>query len=168
MTSNGILTCQGANINGTVNTVSGNRKAEMNGGYTKYHWNNTELGHIGTNCMKSNNNVQGLVFDLDYDGWYMTWAYKESTNADVYTMKLTYASDAFDNFSKDALHAGCNLDMHGWTIKNPSFEGGGITQTINYVQVLAVNSDGTIQSWGPNGRMGFKNGILIDLSYYTK
>lgn len=168
MTENGILSCQGANINGTVNTVSGNRKAEMNGGYTKYYWDNTLLGHIGTNCMKSNNKIQGLVFDLDYDGWYMSWSYKDSPNADAYSMKLIYTSGTFDGFAKDTMNLGCNLDMHGWTIKNPSFEGGGINQTINYVQILAMDSDGTVAKWGNDGMMKFKNGILVGLSYYTK
>ena len=57
--------------------------------------------------------------------------------------------------------------MHGWKIINPSFEDGGITQTINYVQVLRMNSDGTVAEWGANGMMRFKNGILVDLTYYS-
>ena len=160
MTENGVLTCQGANINGTVNTVSSNRKAEMSGGYTRYYWDDKLLGHIGTNCTKSNNNVQGLVFDLDYDGWYMSWSYKESPNADAYSMKLTYASGAFDNFSKDTLHVGCNMDMHGWTLKNPSFEGGGVTGTLNFTQITNMKSDGNC-TYANGCKMQFKNGILI-------
>ena len=160
MTENGVLTCQGANINGTVNTVSSNRKAEMSGGYTRYYWGDKLLGHIGTNCTKSNNNVQGLVFDLDYDGWYMSWSYKESPNADAYSMKLTYASGEFDNFSKDTLHVGCNMDMHGWTLKNPSFEGGGVTGILNFTQITNMKSDGNC-TYANGCKMQFKNGILI-------
>ena len=98
----------------------------------------------------------------------MSWSYKKNRNDKSYLMKMTYASASFDNYTGDAVNMGCNIDMHNWTLKNPSFEGGGITKTINYVQVLAVNSDGTLQTWGSNGRMGFKNGILIDLNYYEK
>lgn len=168
MTESGILTCQRANINGIVTTVSGNRKAEMSSGATRYYLGDTELGNIGTNYLLSDVNKKGLVFDLEYDGWYMSWSYKKNRNDKSYLMKMTYASANFDNYTGDAVNMGCNIDMHNWTLKNPSFEGGGITKTINYVQVLAVNSDGTLQTWGSNGRMGFKNGILIDLNYYEK
>lgn len=168
MTENGVLTCQGANINGIVTTVLGNRKAEMSSGTTRYYLGDTELGNIGTNYLLSDANKKGLVFDLEYDGWYMSWSYKKNRNDKSYLMKMTYASADFDNYTGDAVNMGCNIDMHNWTLKNPSFEGGGITKTINYVQVLAVNSDGTLQTWGSNGRMGFKNGILIDLNYYEK
>lgn len=168
MTESGILTCQRANINGIVTTVSGNRKAEMSSGATRYYLGDTELGNIGTNYLLSDANKKGLVFDLEYDGWYMSWSYKKNRNDKSYLMKMTYASANFDNYTGDAVNMGCNIDMHNWTLKNPSFEGGGITKTINYVQVLAVNSDGTLQTWGSNGRMGFKNGILIDLNYYEK
>ena len=168
MTGSGTLTCQNANINGIVTTVSGNRKAEMSSGATRYYLGDTELGNIGTNYLLSDANKKGLVFDLEYDGWYMSWSYKKNRNDKSYLMKMTYASADFDNYTGDAVNMGCNIDMHNWTLKNPSFEGGGITKTINYVQVLAVNSDGTLQTWGSNGRMGFKNGILIDLNYYEK
>lgn len=168
MTENGVLTCQGANISGIVTTVLGNRKAEMSSGATRYYLGDTELGNIGTNYLLSDANKKGLVFDLEYDGWYMSWSYKKNRNDKSYLMKMTYASADFDNYTGDAVNMGCNIDMHNWTLKNPSFEGGGITKTINYVQVLAVNSDGTLQTWGSNGRMGFKNGILIDLNYYEK
>ena len=168
MTGSGILTCQNANINGIVTTVSGNRKAEMSSGATRYYLGDTELGNIGTNYLLSDANKKGLVFDLEYDGWYMSWSYKKNRNDKSYLMKMTYASADFDNYTGDAVNMGCNIDMHNWTLKNPSFEGGGITKTINYVHVLAVNSDGTLQTWGSNGRMGFKNGILIDLNYYEK
>lgn len=168
MTENGVLTCQGANISGIVTTVLGNRKAEMSSGAMRYYLGDTELGNIGTNYLLSDANKKGLVFDLEYDGWYMSWSYKKNRNDKSYLMKMTYASADFDNYTGDAVNMGCNIDMHNWTLKNPSFEGGGITKTINYVQVLAVNSDGTLQTWGSNGRMGFKNGILIDLNYYEK
>lgn len=168
MSEDGTLTCQNATINGTVTAVAGSRKAKVTSGYTEYSWNDTLLGHIGTNCMKSDANKMGLNFDLEYDGWYMTWAYENKRNDNAYSMKMTYASAAFDRFTKDAINMGCDLDMHGWTLKNPSFEGGGINQTINYVQILAMDSDGTVARWGNDGMMKFKNGILVDLSYYTK
>ncbi len=165
MTANGILTCQGATINGTVTAVAGSRKAKVTSGYTEYSWNDTLLGHIGTNCMKSDANKMGLNFDLEYDGWYMTWAYKNKRDDNAYSMKMTYASADFDGFTYNAINMGCNLDMHNWTLKNPSFEGGGITGTINFTQIYNAKSDGSFEF--SNGcKMQFKNGILISGSWH--
>lgn len=124
------------------------------------------VGKIGTNQWSGNNAHKGLVFDLDYQGKYMTFAQKASANAGAYTTMLCFsrANSIYDTYG---LHLGCNLNMHGWVLENPTFEDGGITATINYVQVLQMNSDGTVQRWGSNGRMRFKNGILVDLNYYT-
>lgn len=170
MSENGTLTCQNATINGTVTAVAGNRKAKVTSGYTEYSWNDTLLGHIGTNCMKSDANKMGLNFDLEYDGWYMAWSYKNKRDDNAYSMKMTYASADFDGLTKDAINMGCNLDMHGWTLKNPSFEGGGITATMTDVQVISVkDEDGQfkITKCGQSRRMQFKNGILIGLNCYN-
>lgn len=165
MSEDGTLTCQNATINGTVTAVAGNRKAKVTSGYTEYSWNDTLLGHIGTNCMKSDANKMGLNFDLEYDGWYMTWAYKNKRDDNAYSMKMTYASAAFDGFTKDAINMGCDLDMKNHTIKNPSFEGGGITGTINFTQIYNAKSDGSFEF--SNGcKMQFKNGILISGSWH--
>lgn len=168
MTSNGVLTCQGATIKGTITSESDVRKTMMSAGYSRYYYDSVEVGQIGSNQMSDDSSKKGLVFDLETGGAYMAWASRDSSSDDTYTVKITYARSSFSNLTGGAINFGCNIDMHNWTLKNPSFEGGGITATINYVQVLEVNSDGTIQRWGSDGRMGFKNGILIDLNYYTK
>ena len=109
-----------------------------------------------------------MNFDLEDDGAYMTWAAKDSASATIYTMKLTYVQKGkgWGNYTAGELHAGANLDMHGWTLKNPSFEGGGITGTLNFVQPIAMNSDGTVARWSNNAQLQFKNGILIYGRWY--
>ena len=124
------------------------------------------VGKIGTNQWSGNNAHKGLVFDLEAQGKYMTWARKKTASDTVYSTIMCY-SRANSIYSTEGLHLGCDLDMHGWKLLNPTFEGGGITQTINYVQVLKMNSDGTVASWGANGKMVFTNGILTDLTYYA-
>ena len=123
------------------------------------------VGKIGTNQWSGNNAHKGLVFDLEAQGKYMTWARKKTASDTAYTTIMCY-SRANSIYSTEGLHLGCDLDMHGWKLLNPTFEGGGITKTINYVQVLKMNSDGTVASWGANGKMVFTNGILTDLTYY--
>lgn len=124
------------------------------------------VGQIGTNNHKEDNSKKGLVFDLENQGAYMTWAWRKTADADVYTMRWTYCAQQCGSYEAGMLHAGADIDMHYHKIKNVSWEGGGITQTIEYVQVLEVDSNGNITRWGDRGLMEFKNGILVDLRYY--
>lgn len=128
-----------------------------------FYRNDYYVGKIGTNELQSNSSKKGLNFDLESNGAYMTWASKDSSSANVYTMKWTYVQKGkgWGNYTAGELHAGCNVDMHGWTLKNPSFEGGGINGTLNFVQILRMDSDGTVASWSNGCKMQFKNGILI-------
>lgn len=128
-----------------------------------FYRNDYYVGKIGTNELQSDSSKKGLNFDLESNGAYMTWASKDSSSANIYTMKWTYVqkNKGWGNYKSGELHAGCNIDMHGWTLKNPSFEGGGINGTLNFVQVLKMSSDGTVASWSNGCKMQFKNGILI-------
>lgn len=128
-----------------------------------FYRNDYYVGKIGTNELQSDSSKKGLNFDLESNGTYMTWASKDSSSANVYTMKWTYVQKGkgWGNYTAGELHAGCNVDMHGWTLKNPSFEGGGINGTLNFVQILRMDSDGTVASWSNGCKMQFKNGILI-------
>lgn len=128
-----------------------------------FYRNDYYVGKIGTNELQSDSSKKGLNFDLESNGAYMAWASKDSSSANVYTMKWTYVQKGkgWSNYTAGELHAGCNVNMHGWTLKNPSFEGGGINGTLNFVQILRMDSDGTVASWSNGCKMQFKNGILI-------
>lgn len=145
--------------------VSSSQKLVSKFNYNGCHFyrNDYYVGKIGTNELQSDSSKKGLNFDLESNGAYMTWASKDSSSANVYTMKWTYVqkNKGWGNYISGELHAGCNIDMHGWTLKNPSFEGGGINGTLNFVQVLKMSSDGTVASWSNGCKMQFKNGILI-------
>lgn len=122
------------------------------------------VGKIGTNQWNGNNAHKGLVFDLDYQGKYMAFAQKASSGASEYTTMLCFsrANSIYDTYG---IHLGCNLDMHGFILKNPSFEGGGINGTLTFKQPIGVNSDGTLSEWS-TVNMTFKNGILTSGSWY--
>lgn len=145
--------------------VSSSQKLVSKFNYNGCHFyrNDYYVGKIGTNELQSDSSKKGLNFDLESNGAYITWASKDSSSANVYTMKWTYVqkNKGWGNYTSGELHAGCNIDMHGWTLKNPSFEGGGINGTLKFVQVLKMSSDGTVASWSNNCKMQFKNGILI-------
>lgn len=145
--------------------VSSSQKLVSKFNYNGCHFyrNDYYVGKIGTNELQSDSSKKGLNFDLESNGAYMTWASKDSSSANVYTMKWSYVQKdkGWGNYTAGELHAGCNVDMHGWTLKNPSFEGGGINGTLNFVQILRMDSDGTVASWSNGCKMQFKNGILI-------
>lgn len=151
--------------------VSSSQKLVSKFNYNGCHFyrNDYYVGKIGTNELQSDSSKKGLNFDLESNGAYMTWASKDSSSANVYTMKWTYVQKdkGWDNYTAGELHAGCNVDMHGWTLKNVSFEGGGINGTINFVQILKMSSDGTVASWSNNCKMQFKNGILISGTWHS-
>lgn len=152
--------------NGTID--SDQKRTVFN--YTGMHFylDGYYVGKIGTNSMKNNSSQKGLVFDLENRAAYMTWANEDTENAPIYTMKWSYCSQQCDGYEPNMLHAGADIDMHYFKIKNVSWEGGGVTATMEFVQVLEVSDDGSIKKWGANGKMEFKNGILIDLNYYNK
>lgn len=120
------------------------------------------LGKIGTNQYVGNANLKGIVFDLEYDGAYMCWAVKKTVNADTYEMVWSYNNKTTGNQTAGNLHAGADVDMHGHTLKNVAFEGGGITGTMNFVQVISMSSDGKANTWATDCKLQFKNGILIN------
>lgn len=145
--------------------VSSSQKLVSKFNYNGCHFyrNDYYVGKIGTNELQSDSSKKGLNFDLESNGAYMTWASEDSSSANVYTMKWTYVQKGkgWGNYTAGELHAGCNVDMHGWTLKNPSFEGGGINGTLKFVQILRMDRDGTVASWSNGCKMQFKNGILI-------
>lgn len=150
-------------------TIEDNQKRTVFN-YTGMHFylDGYYVGKIGTNSMKNNSSQKGLVFDLENRAAYMTWANGDTEDASTYTMKWSYCSQQCGGYEANMLHAGADIDMHHFKIKNVSWEGGGITATMEFVQVLEVDSDGNIKRWGSNGKMEFTNGILTDLTYYRK
>lgn len=163
MTENGTLTCQNATIKGTLYSENGKNKVYLRNGRMEITYNSQDIGLIGGNGFTGYSNKEGLNFDLEYTGDYMAWAAQPSKNTD-YDVKWTYARSSFANLTGSALNAGCDIDMHNWTLKNPSFEGGGIYGTINFTQILNMNSDGSCR-YSNGCHMQFKNGILVSGSW---
>lgn len=152
--------------NGSVSTSQ--KRAVFNENGNHFYRDGYYVGKIGTNQLQSDNSKKGLNFDLEYQGAYMTWAAKESSSANIYTMKWTYVQSgkSWNDYTSNTLHAGCDINMHYWTLKNVNFEGGGITSTLTMVQPLSVNSDGTLSQWSNGCKLEFKNGILVSGSWY--
>ena len=128
------------------------------------------LGSIGTNSYKQDRSKKGIQFDLNYDGWFMGWAYQTSRNADVYTWKWVYSSGNFATYKADTLNAGCDIDMQNNEIKNVILKSTNITVwdgengTFRFSLPVSFQSDGRAYQWHDNCYLTFKNGLLIDSS----
>ena len=95
----------------------------------------------------------------------MTWAVRKTSTASTYTMMWSYANKTMGNYAAGKLHAGADIDMHNYYLRNVNFEGGGINGTLVFTQIVGMNSNGTAARWYNNSKLVFSNGILIDATW---
>ena len=169
--SSGYLRTTSGYIGGLTieNSYVGNSVFRLTNSGIHFYYSNYELGKIGTNSYTGDSSKRGLVFDLENEGSYMTWAVAESASASTYTMKLSYINQAFGGFSTDTIALGCDLDGRNYTAHNfyidPDSGGasGGITNTLSGMLPTSINSDGTVANWTTNVRLQFKRGLLVGM-----
>lgn len=169
--SSGYLRTTSGYIGGLTieNSYVGNSVFRLTNSGIHFYYSNYELGKIGTNSYTGDSSKRGLVFDLENEGSYMTWAVAESSSASTYTMKLSYINQAFGGFSTDTIALGCDLDGRNYTAHNfyidPDSGGasGGITNTLSGMLPTSINSDGTVSHWTTNVRLQFKRGLLVGM-----
>ena len=128
------------------------RRAIFNYSGEHFYRDGYYVGKIGTNQWSSNNAHKGLVFDLEAQGKYMTWARKKSASDDTYTTILCY-SRANSIYDKEGLHLGCNLygnnfDAYGLDLHDSSANGYSVVdgKRVPIITSIKSNADGTI-SW---------------------
>ena len=133
------------------NGVSDSRKrAAFNHNGSHFYRDGYHVGKIGTNQMQSDASKKGLVFDLENEAAYMSWSAAMSANANTYTQKWTYTLKGVGGQAADTLNAGCDIDMHGFTLKNVDLESVRVGNTrawngeIPIVTQVRDNGDGTI------------------------
>ena len=144
--------------NGEVTTNQKRAVFDQNGNH--FYRDGYYVGKIGTNYWSDNETHKGLVFDLDVQGKYMAFAQKASSSSTGYNTMLCF-SRANSLYGTYGVHMGCDLDMHNYKLKNVSWEKGGITGTLNFVKVVSMDSDGTVNTWTNGCKLQFENGILI-------
>ena len=112
MDTDGVLTCTGANISGTLTSSSGSKKSELSSGYTKYYYNNNEIGRIGSNSWVSGQG-QGLTMDLDYNGDYIGWFYEKTASATSYDPILFFSKSNGYIYGSKEMRLGGGLYVTG-------------------------------------------------------
>lgn len=108
------------------------------------------VGKIGTNEWSGNNAHKGLVFDLDYQGKYMTFAQMKSQNAGSYTTMLCF-SRAGSIYDQYGIHLGCDFyghwfDMYNVDLHDVNINGYGVAdgKSIPIVTEIHDNGNGTV------------------------
>lgn len=149
--------------NGSVTTSQ--KRAVFNETGNHFWRDGYYVGKIGTNRFQQDTSIKGLNFDLEQQGGYMSWSVAKYVGASSYTMVWTYANKTVGNYAGGKLHAGADIDMHNYTLRNVKFEGGGITGTLVFTQIVGMNKDGTAARWYSNSKLVFQNGILIDATW---
>lgn len=107
------------------------------------------VGKIGTNNLKTNSAYKGLVFDLEPQGKFMSWGYRDKFSDDFYTMMLYFFPQA--NVSGNAyagLYLGHDLYTNGYTI---SIDTKGRTWTKGYEAGAAIRTKDTFWIEGGSG-----------------
>ena len=126
------------------------------------------VGKIGTNQWSGNNEHKGLVFDLEAQGKYMTWARKKSASDTTYATILCY-SRANSIYDKEGLHLGCNLygnyfDAYNLDLHESNANGYGVVDGKRVPMVIEIhnNSDGTI-GWTSSSFI-VRNGLITSVT----
>lgn len=140
--------------------ISNNRLSLQDDG-PHFIYDGKDIGFIGSNHLVEHPSVYGLNFNLKESGGYMSWAAMKNANDPYYAMKLTYANKPNIGFTAYALNAGCDLDMHNWSIKNI---GNGCTNTLRFTVVTNANKDGSF-TFSNGCSMKFEGGLLTHFAW---
>lgn len=147
------------------NTTQNNLRARIDDGNYTFWRDGYNLGNMGTGYYAKDNNKKGIQFHLEYDGWFMGWAYKQKRTDNFYTWKWYYTSGSVGDTYADTLNAGCNTNFRWneiWYFKTRTSWFNimdGLNGTISVVSNIENTGDGGIRWWTRN--LTFKNGILI-------
>lgn len=140
--------------------ISNNRLSLQDDG-PHFIYDGKDIGFIGSNHLVEHPSVYGLNFNLKESGGYMSWAAMKNADDPYYAMKLTYANKPNIGFTAYALNAGCDLDMHNWSIKNI---GNGCTNTLRFTVVTNANKDGSF-TFSNGCSMKFEGGLLTHFAW---
>ena len=146
-------------------TTQNNLRARIDDGNYTFWRDGYNLGNMGTGYYAKDNNKKGIQFHLEYDGWFMGWAYKQKRTDNFYTWKWYYTSGSVGDTYADTLNAGCNTNFRWneiWYFKTRTSWFNimdGLNGTISVVSNIENTGDGGIRWWPRN--LTFKNGILI-------
>ncbi|MBS4857314.1 MAG: phage tail protein [Eubacterium limosum] len=162
---------EGGRLNVYDSAIQSTKKLAMSLGYNGMYLyrkdDGNAVGNIGTNQYINDASIKGLVFDLETNGRYMTWASRDNPSDSTYTMKWTYCRSGFGNLPT-GLSVGCDIDMRWFNIHNCNIvkNHGGVTslgfvyytngdaQNFGYVEAMTTDHGVVgLNAWQSDGRL---------------
>ena len=122
------------------------------------------VGKIGTTSYYADESDKGLVFDLEYQGKYMGWAYKLNSSADQGTLVLGYASGNDTIWNEKGLHALADMNMHYHKLSHVDLSDVSVNDLSGWSGTIPIvtqisSSGGTI-NWS-NSSIVVEDGIIV-------
>lgn len=135
----------------------------------EFYYKGNKVGFIGTGHYKNDTSKRDLSFNLENGSAFIDWCYRMKSTDTAYTLIFTYAAKKVGDLDANQLHAGCDMNLRGYYLRNAvlkdfGFEGGSINGTWSGNIVTSFNSDGTAATWR-SFSLTFKNGILQSASW---
>lgn len=115
------------------------------------------LGSVLTTSFSKDDRKKGLNFNLENDGSFMGWAYRNNPNDKYTTWKWVYTSKAFGEFGSDTLNAGCDINMDFHYINRVRIDPYMISVDYAVEDTLFV-----ALADGGTARLQIKNGLIIN------
>ena len=151
--------------NATIKNLSGNDSVEISDATMKIKNNNQNTGRIGSNNLRNDDNVTGLVFELE-DGDYMFWGVR---NGDRYKPIMVYTKGKYTNLIGKALNVLCdlnlegNLNLNGYKLTNFAVSNGATGWSGDIPIVTDIEKTSSGLSW-TEGSITVKDGIITSVS----
>lgn len=143
MTADGTLTCRNAAIEGTLHNDNGNDEIYIRDANLQFYDDGIFTGYIGTAYSANDRTKKALSFRLRGEGSYMAWSSQEN-DSNIIKWYYTRYSNLFQDAEADTLNAGCDINMHNFTLKSARLEkissGGHYGQT-GYLPVVIRYSE---------------------------
>lgn len=168
ITSNGLKAWYGGYVlaeygsNGAIlNDGTGSKRVQVNNSGLSFYNGGNEIGTLYKRTY-SGTNYYGISLGIPYQNVnylrYITMSSQESSSGD-YMMKWTYVRSSFGNMNTNTLNAGCDIDMHWFTIKNVNFENAVNIDTFTVVvSIDSFNNEGINYT---TKKLKFLHGICV-------
>ena len=112
--------------NGTIDNTGLRSKFTSSGCH--FYQDGYYVGSIGTSGWYEDDTHKGLLFNLTYDGKYMTWARQENVNG-LFITVLTYSRAGSIGGEYEGLHLGCSFYAHHHTIDSATLTNSNLTNS---------------------------------------
>lgn len=187
LTNSGELTVTKGNIGGLTISNSSLQNSSMEldstglkiGDIMKFDINgmavnskNGKVGHIGRSGFDGRPDWKGLHLGLECeDGWFICLGCKKKKEDKLFTAVMVYSNAHDSYYTKDQMHFGCDINMHGWRLRNCIIDqssriDGGVSGSVSIPYISSVRVSGSQTTYYPRFlNITLKGGFITSFAY---